>query len=141
MTSSCHFLEKNHLKLTSILQRNVQETWFLYQKLCFELQINIKQLLEVPDYFQMPQMLKNHDLGVILAPTSHLVNLIFCTNFKILPPKMFFGYHRCQDLLIKSKICVLNLFKIMMVDIPMSRFCYILAAIDAAVIKFKPRKH
>ena len=60
-------------------------------------------------------MLKNHDLGVILAP------------------KMFFGRHRCQDLLIKSKVCVLNLFEIMRVEIPMSRFCYNLAAIAVGV--------
>ena len=77
-------------------------------------------------------MLKNHDLGVILAPTSHLINLIFCTNFKILPRKCFLvtTLHRCQDSQIKSKICVLNLFEIIRVEIPMSRFCYILAAID-----------
>ena len=29
--------EKNNPKLTSILQRDVTETWFCYQKLCFEL--------------------------------------------------------------------------------------------------------
>ena len=75
-------------------------------------------------------MLKNHDLCVILAPMSHLINLIFCTNFKILTPKMFFGHHRWHDLQIKSKICMLNLFEIMRMEISMSRFCYILAAID-----------
>ena len=43
---------------------------------------------------------------------------------------MFFGHHRCQDVLIKSKIRVLNLFEIMRVEIPMSRVYYIFAAID-----------
>ena len=48
-----------------------------------------------------------------------------------------FGHHRCQDLLIKSKICVLNIFKVMRVEIPMSRFCYILAAIEGEKILFE----
>ena len=82
-------------------------------------------------------MLKNHDLGVILAPMIILIpilqkfqNIVFQILFfkKILFfkfQKMSFGHHRCQDKLIISKICVQNLFKILRVKMPMSRFGYI----------------
>ena len=78
----------------------------------------------------MPKMLKNHDLDVILAPMSHLINLIFRTYFKISPPKMIFAHHSWyQDLPIISKNCASNLFEITRVEILMSLFSYISAAI------------
>ena len=74
-------------------------------------------------------MLKDHDLGVILAPTSHLINLIFCTNFKILHPQM-------PKLINYIKFVCKTFFEIMRMEIPMSRFGYILAAIDNMPFSF-----